>query len=61
MGTVNRFLINEAGQDLIEYSLLIVFVLIASTIIFQQTGSSVTTIWANGSTVVQCAAGSHAH
>jgi Flp pilus assembly pilin Flp len=56
MDTVHRFLRNEAGQDLVEYSLLIVFVLIASTIILQQTGSSVVPIWVAGDAIVQNAA-----
>ncbi|HEY3839847.1 MAG TPA: hypothetical protein VGL72_24920 [Bryobacteraceae bacterium] len=56
MGTVNRFLHNEAGQDLIEYSLLIVFVLIASAIVLQQTGSSVVPVWVAGSSITHAAA-----
>ena len=56
MDTVNRFLIDESGQDLIEYSLLIVFVVIASGIIMQQAGSAVVPIWAAGSTTVANAA-----
>jgi Flp pilus assembly pilin Flp len=56
MDTVRRFLLNEAGQDLIEYSLLIVFVLIASSIILRQTGSSVIPVWAAGDAIVQNAA-----
>ena len=56
MGTVKRFLHNEAGQDLVEYSLLIVFVLIASTIVLQQTGSSVVPVWVAGSNITHLAA-----
>jgi Flp pilus assembly pilin Flp len=56
MDTINRFLVNEAGQDLIEYSLLIVFILIASTIILQQTGSAVVPVWAVGNSTVSNAA-----
>jgi Flp pilus assembly pilin Flp len=56
MDTVNRFSQDEAGQDLVEYSLLIVFILIATAIILQQTGSSITPIWAAGSNTVQNAA-----
>ena len=56
MDTVRRFLLNEAGQDLIEYSLLIVFILIASSIILRQTGSAVVPVWAVGDAIVQNAA-----
>lgn len=56
MATVNSFLRDEAGQDLIEYSLMIVFVLIASTIILQQTGSSIVPVWIAGNTAVANAA-----
>jgi Flp pilus assembly pilin Flp len=56
MDTVKRFLLDEAGQDLIEYTLLIVFVLIASTIILQQTGSAIVPIWVAGSNTVANAA-----
>ena len=56
MGIVRRFLPAEAGQDLVEYSLLIVFVLIAAAVFMQGTGSSVIPIWQAGSTTVQDAA-----
>jgi Flp pilus assembly pilin Flp len=36
---------SEAGQDLIEYSLLIAFVALASAALFINTGASVTGIW----------------
>jgi Flp pilus assembly pilin Flp len=56
MDTLKRFWLDEVGQDLVEYSLLIVFVLIASEIILQQTGSAVVPIWSAGSATVQNAA-----
>jgi len=56
MGILKRFLLDESGQDLIEYSLLIVFVLIASTVIMQQTGSSVVPAWVAGASIVSAAA-----
>jgi Flp pilus assembly pilin Flp len=56
MDTVNRFLLNELGQDLVEYTLLIVFILIATVLYFQQTGSSVNSIWVAGSSTVKSAA-----
>ena len=56
MSIFNQLLREEAGQDLVEYSLMIVFVLIASAIVMQQTGSSILPVWASGSSVVQNAA-----
>ena len=41
---VIRFLADEAAQDLTEYSLLIVFVLLASAGIFMGTGGSISGI-----------------
>jgi Flp pilus assembly pilin Flp len=38
-------LLSEAGQDLIEYSLLIAFVALASAALFINTGGSVKGIW----------------
>ena len=38
---VTTFLFDEAGQDLMEYSLLIVFVVLASAGIFLGTGNSI--------------------
>jgi Flp pilus assembly pilin Flp len=56
MHLLKRFLRNVAGQDLIEYSLLIVFVLIASGLILHQTGTSVTPIWVAGNAATTLAA-----
>lgn len=46
----------ESGQDLIEYTLLIAFVSLASASIFFSAGNSVSTIWQNGSTQLASAA-----
>ena len=45
-----RFLREEEGQDLIEYTLLLGFVALASAALFIGAGSSAATIWgiANG-------------
>jgi Flp pilus assembly pilin Flp len=60
MGIVYMFLRDDSGQDLIEYSLMIVFVLIASAIVMQQTGSSIVPVWVVGnSTVANAAASLH--
>lgn len=46
MHTVKRFLQEEEGQDLIEYTLLLAFVCLASAILFISSGKSVSGIWA---------------
>ena len=56
MEPVNRFCLNEAGQDLVEYSLLLVFIVLATLAIMTQTGSAVTPVWTAGNAVVQNAA-----
>jgi Flp pilus assembly pilin Flp len=56
MNFLKAFLREQTGQDLIEYSLLLVFVLIASAVFIQGTGTSIATIWAAGSTTVGNAA-----
>lgn len=40
-----EFLIDEEGQDLIEYSLLIAFVVLASAVIFKAAGQGVQGVW----------------
>jgi Flp pilus assembly pilin Flp len=42
-----RFVNDEQGQDLIEYTLLMAFVALASAAIFIGAGTSVKTIWGN--------------
>ncbi len=48
--TLNRFLRDEQAQDLIEYTLLLAFVCLASAALFISAGGSVAGIWstANG-------------
>jgi Flp pilus assembly pilin Flp len=46
----NRFLNDEQGQDLIEYTLLIAFVALASAALFIGTGSTIKGIWATANT-----------
>ena len=43
--TIAQFLSDETGQDLIEYSLLIAFVVLASAAVFKAAGSSVGGVW----------------
>ena len=54
---IQRFLHEEEGQDLIEYTLLMAFIALASAAIFINAGSSVATIWNNASTQLGSAAG----
>ena len=42
---VNNFINDEQGQDLIEYTLLLAFVAMASAALFIGTGGSVIGIW----------------
>ncbi len=42
-----RFVREEAGQDIIEYSLLAAFISISGYLILQSIGSSVNTIYTN--------------
>jgi Flp pilus assembly pilin Flp len=48
MQFVRTFLIEEQGQDLIEYTLLLAFVALASAALFIGAGGSVNTIWQAG-------------
>ena len=45
MEHLNRFLKDESGQDLIEYTLLMAFVALASAALFIGAGGSVKGIW----------------
>jgi Flp pilus assembly pilin Flp len=45
MQHLKRFLIEESGQDLIEYTLLLAFVALASAALFIGAGGSVQGIW----------------
>jgi Flp pilus assembly pilin Flp len=46
----------EAGQDLIEYTLLMAFVALASATLFISSGSSVSRIWSTTNTTLSTAA-----
>jgi Flp pilus assembly pilin Flp len=43
--TMKRFLRDEQGQDLIEYTLLLAFVCLASAMFFIGAGKSISGIW----------------
>ena len=51
-----NFLNDEQGQDLIEYTLLIAFVALASAALMIGTGSSISTIWTSSNAYLSNAA-----
>jgi len=51
-----KFCQEESGQDLIEYTLLLAFVALASASIFISAGNSINTIWQTGSNTLSNAA-----
>lgn len=57
---IQRFLHIEQGQDLIEYTLLLAFVVLASAALFISAGGSIKGIWTQGSSVLSqaCSASS---
>jgi Flp pilus assembly pilin Flp len=50
-----RFVKDEQGQDLIEYTLLMAFIALASAAIFINAGSSIKGIWSSASTQLSAA------
>jgi Flp pilus assembly pilin Flp len=50
-----RFVKDEQGQDLIEYTLLMAFIALASAAIFINAGKSISGIWGNASTQLSAA------
>jgi Flp pilus assembly pilin Flp len=52
------FVNDEQGQDLIEYTLLLAFVALASAALFTSAGTSVSKIWGSASTNLSQAAAS---
>jgi len=51
-----RFVKDEQGQDLIEYTLLMAFIALASAAIFIGAGTSVKTIWSTANSQLAVAA-----
>jgi Flp pilus assembly pilin Flp len=47
---VQKFWQDESGQDLIEYTLLLAFVALASASLFLSAGNSISSIWGSAST-----------
>ena len=59
MNSVRNFVNDEQGQDLIEYSLLMAFVALASAALFLTAGGSIKGIWsASNSQLTAANAGS---
>jgi len=52
MKTLINFLRDEQGQDLIEYTLLLAFVALASAALFIGSGGSVNQIWGSANTTL---------
>ena len=50
------FIRDEQGQDLIEYTLLMAFIALASAALFVNAGGSLTGIWGTGSSTLSTAA-----
>ncbi len=51
---IMSFVKDEQGQDLIEYTLLMAFIALASAAIFTNAGKSITGIWSSASTQLRC-------
>jgi len=56
MSFIKSFLFEEQGQDLVEYTLLLAFVCLASAALFISAGGSIQTVWSQGSTTLASAA-----
>jgi Flp pilus assembly pilin Flp len=53
----SSFLRDEQGQDLIEYTLLMAFIALASAAIFTSAGTSIQGIWSSSSSSLAAANG----
>jgi Flp pilus assembly pilin Flp len=53
---VRQFIRNEEGQDLVEYTLLLAFVCLASAALFIGAGKSMANIWVDTNVIVDNAA-----
>ncbi|MGA2715771.1 MAG: hypothetical protein ABSG41_21935 [Bryobacteraceae bacterium] len=55
-GLLRGLLRDEQGQDLIEYTLLVSFIALASAALFLGAGGNVSAIWGSGAAVLNTAA-----
>jgi Flp pilus assembly pilin Flp len=53
--TGRHILGDESGQDLVEYTLLLAFVLLVGLSVFEQTGTAVGPAWTSANTILQAA------
>jgi len=53
-----KFWSDDRGQDLIEYTLMLAFVALASAALFSSAGGSINTIWSNTNSQLSTASGS---
>jgi Flp pilus assembly pilin Flp len=53
--SIGGFWRDEAGQDLIEYTLLLAFVALASAALFSNVGTSVSKVWSVSNTTLSTA------
>lgn len=56
VSAASRFLKDESGQDLIEYTLLVAFIAVASAGIYMDAGANVSSIWSSASVQLSNAA-----
>jgi Flp pilus assembly pilin Flp len=56
MKTLLNFVRDEQGQDLVEYTLLLAFVALASAALFINAGNSISKIWGDANTILSNAA-----
>jgi Flp pilus assembly pilin Flp len=56
MKIIKAFLIDENGQDLVEYTLLLAFVCLASAALFISAGGSIGSIWSSANSSLANAA-----
>ena len=56
LNVVKRLWQDEQGQDLIEYTLLMAFVALASAALFISSGASISAIWSDSNTSLSEAA-----
>jgi len=56
MIAMKRFVSDQSGQDLIEYTLLLAFVALASAALFISAGGNINSIWTNANAKLNNAA-----
>lgn len=54
---LKRFILDEGGQDLVEYTLLLAFVALAAAAIFIQAGTAISGIWSKANSRLEQANG----